>query len=631
MKKVLALVLCLAMTLSVCAIYVSAETAPTWKDGQINDPADTNPDDGQNLKFDNAYGYTFVIEDDKKIGGEDNALVETVDEYKACNPNWAISVLLAPEGDLYKVVTVVATPGSADAGLAAGINFDNGNIVIVAHSAYSHAAGANFESKLCALALKEGDMVKVADDKSSAYVLIPGVDDKEEDNGPAITETAILSTGKSYTATAPNRGDSFDDNGVKLTNGVKGLEDAGTAESAGWNNTDKTTANVVEVVVNLGESVLSNSYTVYLAGGNWGIGVPSYNAEKDEHGTSIEIFASDSADGEFAPVASAADTEMVLKTGTGLVDSSWSTFTLTATAATPVQAQYIKFVITAAPVGNAFIWMDEVEVAAVKTTSAPSVEKETITVDGDLADNGWASDKWVDVSGENGFWQQQWEFQTGAKVCPDFGYKYQLRADDTKLYAAVVIDGDIVNGGNGAGTFVRFWVRDNDEATVYTSFYDFGFADGELTTAAKYNTSTTTNAGAAIEGTTVEAKASVVDGNTVIEFSVDVAEFSADGNFDYYICASQKVGEDFGTLYYPAAPIGPTSEEGGDAHQPHANLPWLSWHAETDATVNVADIALGEIVTTPGTPETGDAGIYAIAGLALVAMLGTAIVIKKRA
>ena len=45
----------------------------TWKDGQIKDPADST---GRNWKFDNAYGYTFVIDADKKIGGEDNVLID---------------------------------------------------------------------------------------------------------------------------------------------------------------------------------------------------------------------------------------------------------------------------------------------------------------------------------------------------------------------------------------------------------------------------------------------------------------------------------------------------------------------------------------------------------------------------
>ena len=595
MKKALSLMLTMCMVLSLFATFVvsaSADNVVTWKDGQINDPADTNPDDGQNLKFDNAYGYTFAIEADKKIGGEDNALIETVDEYKACNPNWAISVLLKPAGDLYEVVTVVATPGSADKGIENGIVIENGNIVLVAHSAYSHEEGANFEGKLCALALKAGDKVKVADDKSSVYVLIPGVDDKEEVTGPVISETTILSTGKSYTATAPNRGDNFDDNGTKLTNGVKGLEDAGTIETAGWNNSDKSTANVVEVVVDLGASVLSNSYVVYIAGGNWGIGLPT-------EGTSVEVFASDSADSGFTSVAAAGKADMVLKSGDGEALNAWSTYTLTANAAAPVQARYIKFVITAEPIGNAFIWMDEVEVVAVKTESSSTVVKEEITVDGDLNDNGWAKDKWIVVDHETGYLQNTYEIQQGTAVAADFGYKYQLRTDDTKLYGAIVVDGAPVAGGNGKGTFPRLWIRDNDEATIYTHFFNIEFdANGNVITGAKYNTSTTENKGANIENSTFVAFAKEVDGKTVFEFSVDIKEFCADGTFDYFLSVSQLAGENYGCLYHPASEIGPTDPNGGANHIPHKYLPFNTWHTAKDATINVKDIALGEIVVS---------------------------------
>ncbi|MBR6507865.1 MAG: hypothetical protein IKT37_09740, partial [Clostridia bacterium] len=451
MKKALSLMLTMCMVLSLFATFVvsaSADNVVTWKDGQIKDPADST---GRNWKFDNAYGYTFVIDADKKIGGEDNALIETVDEYKACNPNWAISVLLKPAGDLYEVVTVVATPGTADKGIENGIVIENGNIVLVAHSSASYSAEDadpakdfdeagnykyfNWQTKLAAMALKAGDKVKVADDKSSVYVLIPGVDDKEEVTGPVISETTILSTGKSYTATAPNRGDNFDDNGTKLTNGVKGLEDAGTKETAGWNNPDKSTANVVEVVVDLGASVLSNSYVVYIAGGNWGIGLPT-------EGTSVEVFASDSADSGFTSVAAAGKADMVLKSGDGEALNAWSTYTLTANAAAPVQARYIKFVITAEPIGNAFIWMDEVEVVAVKTESSSTVVKEEITVDGDLNDNGWAKKGWTTVSGDNGSWQYPTKKEVAAGTpIPTFTYKFQLRADDAKLYGALVLDG----------------------------------------------------------------------------------------------------------------------------------------------------------------------------------------------
>ncbi len=192
-KKSISFVLTLCMVLSLFATFVipvAADDVLTWEDGQINDPADTNPDDGQNLKFDNAYGFTFTLDSDGKINGEDNIVVTTSEAYLGCNPNWAISVLLKPAGDLYEVVTVVMNPGDvATNGLPEAINFDNGNIVLVAHSSYSHAAGANYASKLCALALKVGDKVEVSD--TEAYVLIPGVDDVPK-AGADLSETLKL-------------------------------------------------------------------------------------------------------------------------------------------------------------------------------------------------------------------------------------------------------------------------------------------------------------------------------------------------------------------------------------------------------------------------------------------------------
>lgn len=608
----------------------------TWKDGQIKDPADAT---GRNWKFDNAYGYTFVIDADKKIGGEDNVLIETVDEYNACNPNWAISVLLKPAGDLYEVVTVVVTPGTAAAGIEKGIAIENGNIVLVAHSSASYSAEDadpakdfdedgnykyfNWQTKLAAIALKVGDKVKVADDKSSVYVLIPGVDDKET----ILVKGDNIVAGKDYVISEqfrqggqdvnwgydPNAPIAYPDEGGTLTDGVLDTNvtenvyadaiwagfsaNAPTYKDYGYNfvNFDLGEAkDIYEMAIYLGTSALTA-----------GIGVSN---------STVQFFASD--DGE---TWEAVSEEIV-------PEDDASVHYVKVAAKVNTNARYLQVRFARA----GWLFVSEVEVYEAVPASEDAV-LETITVDGAVTDNGWAADKWTAVSSENGFWQQQYEFETGAKVCPEFGYKYQFRTDDTKLYAAVVIDGDIVNGGNGAGTFVRLWIRDNDEATVYTSFYDFGFAEGEITTAAKYNTSTTTNAGAAIEGTTVVAKASVVDGKTVIEFSVDIAEFSEDGKFDYYICASQKVGENFGTLYFPAAPIGPTSAEGGEAHQPHANLPWLSWHAATDATVDVADLALGVVENGNTDDNLGDAGIYVIAALALVALIGTAVVIKKRA
>ena len=250
-------------------------------------------------------------------------------------------------------------------------------------------------------------------------------------------------------------------------------------------------------------------------------------------------------------------------------------------------ARYVKVDVA---LGGTFAFLNEIEVYEAKKTVVSGVIKEVIAVDGDVNDTGWAKKGWINVSGENGFWQYPTpkEIAAGA-VIPTFTYKHQFRADDTKLYGAVVLDGVHEEDKN---IKVRVWFRNNDEATVYSSFYDFVLApDGTLETAAKYNTSTTENKGAAIEPTTLEAVAKVVDGKTVFEFSVNVDEVTKDGNFDYFVSLERKQGVNTGTLYYPFVPeLNETS--------PHGNYPWLLWYAENDATVEVKDIVLGEIVVS---------------------------------
>ena len=587
----------------------AAEKVVTWKDGQVKG------EDG-NWTFDNAYGYTFAINpEDKKIGGEDNALIETVDEYKACNPNWAISVLLKPAGDLYEVVTVVATPGSADKGIENGIVIENGNIVLVAHSAYSHEEGANFEGKLCALALKAGDKVKVAEDKSSVYVLIPGVDDKET----LYVKGENLVAGKEYVISEqfrqggkdvnwgydPNAPIAYPDEGGTLTDGVVDPGDnsfanavwagfsanAPTYKDYGYNfvNIDLGEAkNISEMAIYLGTSALTS-----------GIGVSN---------STVQFFASN--DGE--------NWEAVSYVIVPVDDASVNYIKVSANVNTNARYVQVRF----ARAG--WLFVSEVEVYEAVLAPEGSV-KETITVDGAVTDNGWAADKWITVSGENGSWQYptKKEVAEGAAI-PTFTYDFQLRADDDKLYGAVVLDGVHENEKN---IKVRIWFRNDNAATVYSSFYDFVLApDGTLTTAAKYNTSTTENKGANIENSTLEAAAKVVDGKTVFEFSVDIAEVAADGNFDYFVSLERKQGENNGTLYFPFIPE-------KDETAPHGNYPWLLWMAENDASVNVEDIALGVIVAEGGETDDnlGDAGIYAIAALAVVALIGTAVVIKKRA
>ncbi len=168
----------------------------------------------------------------------------------------------------------------------------------------------------------------------------------------------IVSKDKEYTATAPNRNDTYDDDGIRLTDGSKGNADAGNAKYAGWNSPDKSKPNVVEVTIDLGEAVATNQYTVYMAGGNWGINLP-------KGCISIEVFASDDNE-TFKSVAKAVEEDIVHTGGTEATDS-WSTYTITATGKKAVAAKYIKVVITHKAQGNGFIWIDEVEAGILGT------------------------------------------------------------------------------------------------------------------------------------------------------------------------------------------------------------------------------------------------------------------------
>ena len=164
--------------------------------------------------------------------------------------------------------------------------------------------------------------------------------------------TQIVSVGKSYTTTKPNRKDTYDDDGIRLTDGSKGNADAGNAKYAGWDSPNKAKPNVVEVTIDLGEAIETNKYTIYMAGGNWGINLP-------KGCISIEVFASDDNE-TFKSVAKASE-EDIVHTGGTEDTSSWSTYTITATGKKAVAAKYIKVVITHKAQGNGFIWIDEVE------------------------------------------------------------------------------------------------------------------------------------------------------------------------------------------------------------------------------------------------------------------------------
>lgn len=152
----------------------------------------------------------------------------------------------------------------------------------------------------------------------------------------------IYTKNKAYTTTAPNRGDTYDDDGVRLTDGAKGSPDGGTAKYAGW------TADYVEVTVDLGESLETNLYRVYSACGNWGInmskGIRAFVSEDGENFTDL---------GEV--------TAGVLQSGDENVTGAWRTYTFTLETEKINKGRYVKFHIYCPSFGPKFVWIDEVE------------------------------------------------------------------------------------------------------------------------------------------------------------------------------------------------------------------------------------------------------------------------------
>ncbi|MBR5286766.1 MAG: hypothetical protein IKU30_07720, partial [Clostridia bacterium] len=414
MKKTLAILLAVVLVSAIFAVPVSALY---WAEGEY-----TVAENG-NINANHAWGYSFRIDSvNGTIAAEKATIITTEEAYMKANSNWSAHALLAPtsEANVYEVVQTLAYSGGADKGLAAGINFTDGKICMLIHSSASYAIYEddgvtvkypNWEQKVACLALANtiGAKITLSGIDLAAGTCENGAATVEKNpaeqapTGPVITEDKNLSVGKTYTTTAPNRKDGYDDDGKKLTDGVIADDVTGgnTDTISAWNSPDKTVPHVESVIIDLGEAVLSNSYTVYLGGGNWGISAPTSAGSP----TSIEVFAADSADGEYKSVAVGPVEDMTLVAGTG-ESGTWSTYSLTAKAATPVEARFIKVVITVQPVGNAFIWASEVEVNAEKTgESTTTTVKEEITVDGDLSDNGWNADNWTEVNGDNGYWQ----------------------------------------------------------------------------------------------------------------------------------------------------------------------------------------------------------------------------------
>ncbi|MBQ0110004.1 MAG: discoidin domain-containing protein, partial [Clostridiales bacterium] len=132
-----------------------------------------------NASFNCAHGYEWKIDDvNGTIGGEDTTLIDNDEAYAGCNPNWAITLYLEKQSDGKYIALrdAIVTPGSA---ANAGITLGDGKVAFVVHSASSNPDDAdkypNWEAKVAAVAVKEGDLFEITD--TAVKCLVPENDD----------------------------------------------------------------------------------------------------------------------------------------------------------------------------------------------------------------------------------------------------------------------------------------------------------------------------------------------------------------------------------------------------------------------------------------------------------------------
>ena len=158
-------------------------------------------------------------------------------------------------------------------------------------------------------------------------------------NNTVANNEQVISVGKSYTASASGRSDTYSDTGTRLTDGVKGATDGGKENAfAGFSS-----GTPVEIVVDLGGNVSSNTYRIHTAKmESWGIAVPAkFSVSVSNDGTNF----------------TAINYTTVRNCTYG--SDGWNMFEMTVRSDKTRNERYVKFTIE--PNGN-HIWLEEVEV-----------------------------------------------------------------------------------------------------------------------------------------------------------------------------------------------------------------------------------------------------------------------------
>ena len=166
-------------------------------------------------------------------------------------------------------------------------------------------------------------------------------------------EYTNLSKGKSYTTSTPYRKDSWDDNKISLTDGSKSNKEAHKATTlySGWNTTS------VDVTVDLGSVVSSDTYTIYGASNFWGIKAAN------------QLKISVSTDGKTFTDVGTSTTVKSLGNGATSGSETIALYSLTVKANSAQSARYVKFNIKSPK----FVWIDEVEVGRSNNNAGETV------------------------------------------------------------------------------------------------------------------------------------------------------------------------------------------------------------------------------------------------------------------
>lgn len=317
-------------------------------------------------------------------------------------------------------------------------------------------------------------------------------------------------------------------------------------------------------------------------------------------------------------------------------------------ASSAVKARYVEIQSVH---GANWLFISELEVYGAEGTGTPDESKveapskdetsseapaepvkEEITVDGKLDDTGWTVANFKDITPKNG------SVQSGSDL-GNFKFSYAVRSDDKNVYVAIKTNAGVksVDTSKGAfddvrvtGTGLRLYIEVDEATKKFDRLIDVLVEDGK---AVGYLAKEKTDA------YTVAMVTS--DKETVFEFALSIEKLGIKDSFKMAVSYCDVFGEKFDVLNDHTY----NTSDNSDA----------PWSVDTNyTTYKVADLKLDEYVpetskpaettsseapaatsskapaTSTGKPAAGDEGVIVFALLAVVAVAGAVVAVRKR-